>query len=380
MISSLLPNSKASTASISEQIGWENLTIAAKTQLKRIRRSLSDSNPYLLMLAVPTIALMADFAYKSYRPILKWRIKKSLLKCPPPVNKSKLLPLERSRYEFLKHVRIMSTPTILTGPTGLGKSTILQIAMNDYYKNNFGPVKFIEVPEIPCVDSTYTCRDSLYFEYSKTLHRVTDSIMKSIDYPSELPYLTSIPLSIYARSRILFFSDEIKITDYLNEINAARLKEALSLLFESAIELCEDSDKRPLIIFDEEINHLIELDRQRNVNAWGIFNFIANQSIFHGCENQNIRFLFTATPMQIANSFDKTKLIGTKRDLLYLQEYRQEDVVEYLYHQHNIPRKYSRGFTNRYGTSLRPLYHFIHNFAGELPANSNTQRNNQLTE
>ncbi len=304
--------------------------------------------------------LLIDYMIHGFNPYIKRCVKRSFLKMPPSVPTHNIIPLDASRLHFLRVVEDMghdpNTPRVLLGPTGCGKSTLLKMAANMYYSNGLGPVKFISIrasensTENSSNDKTRPIDDDTFKGNSEAFNNITQAILQGINYPIRRPIIEELFSSI----KSLKVGDDVElIMQFKNQRNEDKLSKAFSMLVDCAVELRNERDKVPLIIFDE-IHDLVRVNRFRDVGGLRTFRKLADMVVHHNVNNSNINFLFAGSSSILADSFKRYSHLNDNRtDYCYIEDYSPEVMEKYLCEKRLLSRENALHVINRVGTRLR---------------------------
>jgi energy-coupling factor transporter ATP-binding protein EcfA2 len=338
------------------QIKRENEKAATSIKASDDMRKLGLGGVLLACGIVTFVA--ADHFVHAFRPFVKWRVRRSLKKRPPPINAIKLLPNDASRADFIEDAISASAPTVLVGATGCGKSTLLKIVMQKYYSEGHGDTKLISIRESTAElgDKSKSIEGARgKYNSTESFHRITKAILSSIDYPLRRSYLQKISGFEFNASEL---SAELKM-DAVSKESKLKLEDGLSLLIECASDIYKSTGKRPMIVFDE-FHDLIRDNHFSSQEAVQVFGFVANKALSEGMNEKRIKFLFAASSSVLSKAFNKTLLSGSRRRDKYIKDYSQQAIVDFFTREpYNVPEGFVKKYTDRVGTRLRDLEIFV---------------------
>lgn len=87
---------------------------------------------------------------------------------------------------------------------------------------------------------------------------------------------------------------------------------------------------------------------------------IANLATRKAVTDKSVRVIFSGSSSFVTLAFNKTVLRGGRRDIIYLDDYSQEVLVDNLVNLYHVPEQDAREFMDRVGSRLRLVDKLIH--------------------
>jgi len=287
---------------------------AAVAARARVRIGLAVAAGLLL------VGLAGDSIYDSWDPVLRWRIRRALVRGPPAVSLPRPtggepLPIARP------HIATASLPLLILGPTGCGKSTMLGDIARDFTRRGV-PTAFVNLRSStkkadaspPSVAAGSAGAASGGSGGSLALGAAADRFFRAIDYPARP--------SLYERLSITSLKAapaELHL-QMQNEQLSARFCAAITALFLVCADVSEerrqdsrikDVDAQPVVIIDE-LHDLVQNPALRAAGGQFVFEHFAAAMTIKGADERSVRVIAAGSGWELAEWLDQTTANGRK--------------------------------------------------------------------